>query len=117
MTIPTEYRPQVTVEIGPNVHDNNWKVYELSPDAFEDAKVFEAEWEEIEGYLDELDDGQGNDSGGPLARQVRLALWDLHARRLQGKEPSLRMFVFALPGENNNVDVNLIPSNALEDME
>jgi len=116
-------RLQARVEIGPSEAQTTWEIYEISPDAFEDYSLFDAELYEVESRLINLEVGEdgetfNNDPGGPLHTQVRKALDDMRLQaRLTGELPKRKSFVFALPGENNNVDVDIIPSDAAEDME
>lgn len=111
-------RLQAVVEIGPNPLNDNWNIFDISPNAFEDQGVFGSEFYDVECILENLEVDERNDSGGPLAEQVRAALLDM-AEYVQfcGKLPRRRMFTFALPGENVNLDVNVIPSDSMEDME
>lgn len=116
-------RLQATVEVGPNENNRNWQVFEISPDAFEDQERFDEELYEVEEVLETLErnkdmEFERNDSGGPLADQVRKALLDMSSYvDTNGTLPPRKMFVFALPGENENLDVNVIPSDSMEDME
>jgi 6-phosphogluconolactonase/glucosamine-6-phosphate isomerase/deaminase len=116
-------RLQARVEIGPSEAQSTWEIYEISPDAFEDYCLFDAEMHEVESRLVILEIGEDgdifhNDPGGPLHTQVRKALEDMRLHNRQtGELPKRKSFVFALPGENNNVDVDIIPSDAAEDME
>lgn len=116
-------RLQARIEIGPSEQQPTWEIYEISPDAFEDYRLFSEEFYEVESRLvnlevDEYGDTCHNDSGGPLHTQVQEALEDMRLQvRLTGELPKRKNFVFALPGDNNNVDVDIIPSDAAEDLE
>lgn len=116
-------RLQARVEIGPSEAQTTWEIYEISPDAFEDHQLFSEEFYEVESRLvnlevDEYGDTCHNDSGGPLHTQVQKALEDMRVHvQMTGELPKRKSFVFALPRENDYVDVEVIPSDAAEDLE
>jgi len=116
-------RLQARVEIGPSEAQPTWEIYEISPDAFEDHQLFSEEFYEVESRLVNLEvDADGdpdfNDYRSPLHTCVREALGDMLAHvQVTGELPKRKSFVFSLPGENNNVDVEIIPSDAAEDLE
>lgn len=89
MTKPLKHPPRVTgvIEVGP--HDGspyaNWGVYEVAPDAFDEAIDMDDDLLDLDVTLDAVD--TGDSPSGPFKAQVRQLLQD-GRRRLQLGEPS-----------------------------
>lgn len=89
MTKPLRHPPRVTgvIEVGP--HDgspyHNWGVYEVAPDAFDEATDMDDDLLDLDVCLEAVD--TGDSPFGPFKEQVRQALQD-GRRRLQAGESS-----------------------------